>query len=232
MTEAEWLACSDPGPMLGFLNGKASDRKLRLIAVACCRSILQFMPDQRCLEALAVCERFADGMADEQELRSAAVAALESAEDNSLAVEGQSFAIGQGIYFAARTVFHAANPLALEAAATTTRCLFYAVVGAGGDDLTARSAAGENARQFRISTLIDVFGNPFRPVTLNPAWRTPKVTTLAQTIYNDRAFDRMPELADALQEAGCDHQDLLSHCRGPGPHVKGCWVVDLLLGKE
>ena len=75
-------------------------------------------------------------------------------------------------------------------------------------------------------------GNPFRPVTLNPAWLTPKVTTLAQTIYNDRAFDKLPELADALQEAGCDHQDLLSHCRGPGPHVKGCWVVDLLLGKE
>jgi hypothetical protein len=58
------------------------------------------------------------------------------------------------------------------------------------------------------------------------------VTTLAQTIYNDRAFDRMPGLADALREAGCDHQDMLSHCRGPGPHVKGCWVVDVVLGKE
>jgi hypothetical protein len=58
------------------------------------------------------------------------------------------------------------------------------------------------------------------------------VTTLAQTIYNDRAFDRMPELADALQEAGCDDQDMLSHCRRPGPHVKACWIVDLVLGKE
>ena len=61
----------------------------------------------------------------------------------------------------------------------------------------------------------------FRPVAIDPAWLTPKVTSLAQAIYNDRAFDRMPELADALQEVGCDHQDMLSHCRGPGPHVKG-----------
>jgi hypothetical protein len=59
-----------------------------------------------------------------------------------------------------------------------------------------------------------------------------RLLTLAQTIYNDRAFDKMPELADALQEAGCDHQDMLSHCRGPGPHVKGCWVVDLVLRKK
>lgn len=61
---------------------------------------------------------------------------------------------------------------------------------------------------------------------------TPKVKTLAQAIYDDRTFDRMPELADALAEAGCTNQDLLRHCRGPGPHVRGCWVVDLVLGKE
>ena len=83
-----------------------------------------------------------------------------------------------------------------------------------------------------LSVLRDIFGNPFRPVIINSAWLTPKVTTLAQSIYDNRAFERMPELADALQEAGCDNQDILSHCRGPGPHVKGCWVVDLLLGKE
>ena len=80
--------------------------------------------------------------------------------------------------------------------------------------------------------LRDIIGNPFRPVTFDPAWVTPKVKTLAQAIYDDRAFERMPELADALAEAGCSNQDILSHCRGPGPHVRGCWVVDLVLGKE
>jgi hypothetical protein len=78
----------------------------------------------------------------------------------------------------------------------------------------------------------DIFGNPFRPVTLNPAWRTSNVSALAQSIYDDRAFDRLPILADALEDAGCDNADILNHCRQPGEHVRGCWVVDLVLEKE
>ncbi|MBN9521069.1 hypothetical protein J0H58_21550 [bacterium] len=77
----------------------------------------------------------------------------------------------------------------------------------------------------------DIFGNPFRPVALDPAWRTEAVVALAAGIYADRAFERLPVLADALEDAGCDHADVLTHCRGAGPHVRGCWVVDLFLGK-
>jgi hypothetical protein len=77
----------------------------------------------------------------------------------------------------------------------------------------------------------DIFGNPFRPVTADPQWLTPTVVTLAQTIYADRAFDRLPILADALEDAGCDEADILTHCRADEPHVRGCWVVDLVLGK-
>jgi hypothetical protein len=80
--------------------------------------------------------------------------------------------------------------------------------------------------------LRDLFGNPFQPVALNPSWRTPTVLALAQEIYDSRAFNRLPALANALEEAGCRDADLLAHCRGAGPHVKGCWAVDLLLGKE
>ncbi len=75
----------------------------------------------------------------------------------------------------------------------------------------------------------------FRPINLKPAWLTWNggiIAKLAQSIYDERAFDRLPVLADALEEAGCTNADMLSHCRGPGPHVRGCWVVDLLLGKE
>ena len=73
--------------------------------------------------------------------------------------------------------------------------------------------------------------NPFRHVALDPAWLLPRSVNLAQTIYQERAFDRMPELADALEEAGCHDADILGHCRQPGPHVRGCWVVDAILDR-
>jgi len=80
--------------------------------------------------------------------------------------------------------------------------------------------------------LRDIFGNPFRPITIDPRWLTSTVIDLARTIYDEKAFDRMPALADALKDAGCDNDEILSHCRNEGPHVRGCWVVDLLLAKE
>ena len=85
---------------------------------------------------------------------------------------------------------------------------------------------------FLASFLRDIFGNPFRPVTFDPAWRTATAVGVAETIYADRTFDNLPVLADALQDAGCDHPDILTHLRGPGPHVRGCWALDLVLGKE
>ncbi|HJZ57133.1 MAG TPA: hypothetical protein VKE74_19340 [Gemmataceae bacterium] len=88
---------------------------------------------------------------------------------------------------------------------------------------------GEEAKLAPI--LRDVFGNPFRPITLDPSWLTITVVALARQMYDTRDFTSMPILADALQDAGCEHPDILGHCRGPGPHVRGCWVVDLLLGK-
>jgi hypothetical protein len=78
----------------------------------------------------------------------------------------------------------------------------------------------------------DIFGNPFRPPRPEPGWRTRTVVALAESIYEGRAFDHLPILTDALEEAGCEAADLLSHCRQPGEHVRGCWVLDLLLAKE
>ena len=84
-----------------------------------------------------------------------------------------------------------------------------------------------------ICTLLrDVFGNPFRPVVPNMKRLKRKAVNLAQSIYDDRAFERMPNLADALDEAGCTSAEILNHCRSEGPHVRGCWVVDLILGKQ
>jgi hypothetical protein len=78
----------------------------------------------------------------------------------------------------------------------------------------------------------DIFGNPFRSVSIDTSWLSPDVVGLALVIYEDRAFDRMSILADALQEAGCENEDILNHCRQPSEHARGCWVVDLLLGKR
>jgi hypothetical protein len=80
--------------------------------------------------------------------------------------------------------------------------------------------------------LRDIVGNPFRSVAFDPSWRTANVLTLAQTAYDARAFETLPILADALADAGCDDGDILGHLRGPGPHVRGCWALDLVLGKE
>jgi hypothetical protein len=80
-------------------------------------------------------------------------------------------------------------------------------------------------------TTSDLPRNPFRPVTLNPTWLTSTVLALAQQMYESRDFSPMPILADALQDVGCDNEDILNHCRQPGEHVRGCCCVDLLLGK-
>ncbi|OWK41104.1 hypothetical protein [Fimbriiglobus ruber] len=82
----------------------------------------------------------------------------------------------------------------------------------------------------QVCLLRDIFGNPFRPVSADPSWLTSTVLMLTRQMYNSRDFSSMPILADALQDAGCDHLDILAHCGGDGPHVRGCWVVDLLLG--
>jgi hypothetical protein len=94
-----------------------------------------------------------------------------------------------------------------------------------GPDQTAELSA-------QADLLRDIFGNPFRPVTLSPSWRTSTAMSLARQMYESREFGAMPILADALQDAGCDSDEVLKHCRGPGPHVRGCWVVDLVLDKE
>ncbi len=90
-----------------------------------------------------------------------------------------------------------------------------------------RLAAGA----LQLKLFHEIIPNPFRPISLDPAWLTSDVLALARGIYDERAFDRMPILADALQDAGCDNDNVLSHCRGDSPHARGCWVVDLVLGK-
>jgi hypothetical protein len=86
-------------------------------------------------------------------------------------------------------------------------------------------------RAAQAALLRDVYGNPFRPTPFDPTWRTQDVLAVARLTYDSRDFSPMPVLADALQDAGCEDPEILAHCRGGGAHVRGCWVVDLVLGK-
>ena len=231
MTEAEWLACHEPDPMLVFLRGRATDRKLRLFAVGCCRSIWHLLPNEAARALVEVAERFADGLASEEERATAegefTWADWESRGSQdpylcSLATEAVTqLARESDATFAART--HRVNPGWPEQAYEAARGVSNQV----GHTTPLSRRPEEWAKQIKV--LRDIFGNPFRPVTPDPAWLTDDVRTIARQMYNSRDFSRMAMLAVALQDAGCDNEDILTHCRGPGPHVRGCWVVDAVL---
>jgi hypothetical protein len=207
MTEAEWLACEDPISMLSAIDGKASGRKFRLYACACCRALWSFLVADSCRRAVEVGEGLADDAAD--------IGEADAARASAGAVRKDYLSTSRRRYRSA-----------------ATGCVFPdAVVGAV---IATRSGAHvEPVRQRRFASLIrDIFGNPFRQVAFSPEWRTDTTVTLARATYDARDFSAMPRLADALQDAGCDSDDVLNHCRGPGPHVRGCWVVDLVLRRE
>jgi hypothetical protein len=218
MTEAEWLSGTHPRPLLRHLGLKGSGRKLRLFAVACCRRAWAGIHEETCRRAVEVAERFADRQASNQERQELyrAVARLwnpRSIDYRYLAC----YAVG-GRRFTYRMATSSAE---IATWVVTDR------PGSQGPEALAEPAA-----QCRL--LRDVFGNPFRPVAVAPAclsWNEGTVPKLAQAIYDERAFERLPVLADALEEAGCTDPDLLGHCRRPAEHVRGCWAVDLLLGK-
>ncbi len=125
-----------------------------------------------------------------------------------------------------------ARLLYLDRPTSTWRWLipFERICGEGRGGLLNRSVL--DGYRENLPLLRCIVGNPFRPVVFAPAWRTETAVAMASGIYEQRAFDQLPILADALEEAGCDHADVLAHCRGPGPHARGCWVVDGVLSKQ
>ena len=220
MTEEQWLAGADPKPMLEYLRGKVSDRKLRLFAAAGYR--LCYGPDltysTTAQRAVEVAERFADGLAGREELSQSSRAASDAVWYSLDAVFGHT---------RASEVEGAAAQVAGEPAGAA-QAIPVARYNPNYGELTAAQAG----------LLRDIVGGPFRPVTTSPAWRTAQVMALARVAYDQRELPsgtldvaRLGVLADALEEAGCADPELLEHLRGPGPHVRGCWVLDLLLGR-
>jgi hypothetical protein len=208
MTEAEWLACTFPWPMLSYLKGKLTDRrKRRLFACSCCRLIVRDTTAEVWRRLLESAEQLADGLIGQHERRAAVESARSSPPDPSR----------PDIYLAIQYASYAdASHANMEGAVVHV------------------ARADSYSQPTQCALLRDIFGNPFRPVAIDPAWlwwNGGTVPAIARRIYDDRRWEDMPILADALQDAGCDNADILDHCRSTGEHVRGCWVVDLLLGK-
>jgi hypothetical protein len=255
MTEAEWLEGTDPQKMLAFLQGKASDRKLRLFAVACCRSSWRFLDGRWALPAVDVAERLADGSAGEEERARAArefgkyyAAASQSvAESDMMADEawssGEPAADLTDMY--AVLDLHLACSQSLQPEPRPDEVLRHIQQARRLlENGTAGGTPGIGALvgPYVVSLIRCIFGNPFRPATPDTvwlAWQDRTIPKLAQAAYDDRTLpagvldlSRLAILADALEEAGCHDTDILGHCRGPGPHVRGCWLVDLVAGRS
>jgi hypothetical protein len=241
MTEAEWLAATDPKEILGFFGDMASDRKLRHFAIACCRCSEPLTSNKDHRNALEISCRYADGLATDDELE----IAYQRANDFACGIYGLAYGKSEQ-----ETRRWAEATAVANALADPKRMVSCAV-----DAAWMIHRAAEHDPNERLTQLLkDICRNPFRPiafgtpwfdlqvtkrvvfpffpVSADPSWLTSDVRALAEGIYQNRAFDRMPILADALQDAGCYNDDILNHCRQPGEHVRGCWCVDLLLGKS
>ncbi len=215
MTEAEWLASADPVAMLRQLRGRWSDRKERLFACACCRLIWHTIKPKASRQAVELAEAYVDGKAARGELLSAKAEAWKKVSTASSLSVGKSsqerFEESQALLAAAFT----ADPFAPNLPNVINAVL-------------AVEPRGE-----RIASLIrDVFGNPFQKPRLERSclsWNERTVPKMAQSIYEDQAFAHLPILADALEDAGCTDSGMIEHCREEAAHVRGCWVLDMLL---
>ena len=228
----DWLRATDTSRMLwrlgelGVARRKAGRRKLRLLACALCRSVWERLTDPRIRSAVEAAERFAEGNATDAERAEA---------------EAQGFAAMHDLQRQARE----ADPDSSVARAARMGSLYLAgtaltvVSGSPARDIATAVAAvvrtwGSVPDSVSSELVREVFGNPFRPVRVDPswlAWDGGTVRKLARSVHDEQAVERLPILADALEEAGCADAQLLAHLRGPGPHFRGCWAVDLLLGR-
>jgi hypothetical protein len=231
VTEGEWLACTDPYPLVRAVVDMVSERRLRLFVCACVRRLLDVDGAPECRRAVEVAERFADGLAGEQELQGADLAMLiHVLPEARPPVSPDTYQAYRSLsFFSVRDATHPRASVAALSAANPTLPLGPPGAGPG------LRASGWQRQAVVVDLLREVIGNPFRRVKVPPAWLAANEATalrLAQGICEEQAFERLPILGDALEDAGCCNAAILDHCRQGGGHVRGCWVLDLLLAKD
>jgi hypothetical protein len=211
MTKQEWLVTLDPLIVLqAIIDKKPNAKKLRLAAVACCRRIWDLLSDERSRHAVDLAEQYAEN--------GNLTTDRTTAEEQASAVVDTSRLKGEDIRN--------------DAAHAAALCLAYWASADWGTLQVFGVTSEIVGRPAQMEILDCVFGIPFHPITLSPSWLTSTVVSLANQMYDTRDFSAMPILADALMDASCDNETILTHCRGPGPHVRGCFVIDLLTGRE
>ena len=205
MQEERWLIDARPFDLFELVLRNGTHRKCRLLIGECCRRLGQ-------LEIAHLCEGVADGSVDAEELH---------------VVRHRPWLIRFQLYP------RRYRPTRVPPSDQVREFVWQALSGDPQFAVTRIMEIGPALLQGEWSELInDIFGNPIRDKAIDPRWLSPTAIDLARTIYDERLFERLPILADALMDAGCDSEEILAHCRGPGPHVRGCWVIDLILGKE
>jgi len=239
MTDAEWQASTDAISMLEAVRPAASPRKLRLFQVACVRRVWQYVTDPGSRALVELVERSADGPVPEAEILALPYDWLSDDCGGPGPAERHAYMVAGHVGYSLIGPLHGSEfpsndwqdaRSAAQGAATVVAEA--AELPDDDEHLPAYQALQAKEAAAQADLLRDLFGNPFGPVAFDPRWRTADVLALARGIYDERAFDRLPLLADALLDAGCDSDEVLNHCRGSGPHVRGCWVADLVLGKE
>jgi hypothetical protein len=226
MTEAEWLACGDLQLLEWALARVRSTRKWSLLFLACLDPLASYLTAES-NEIMTALSRTAEGRGSRAELDRAYKQAWAAHWRSKSPVEWPRAWIEESANAAARRAArYDQRHNACMAVMLCTETLCRAA------DRESLIAVSQQANHRHLCLIRDIFGNPFRPVAFSPEWRTGTAVSLAHQMYESREFSAMPILADALQDAGCNNEDILNHCRGSGPHVRGCWVVDLVLGKE
>jgi hypothetical protein len=254
VTEQEWESCTDPERMLEFLRGKASDRKRRLFAVACARRIWPSLTDERSRRAVEAAECYADGLVAGAALEAACAAAQEAqrAAQETFTPEDPRAAVLEGAERSPWEAAAAAPLVSVQCAQPTHRtyslvdvsgsCAEAAAWAALATDVSAWDSTVRAEYAAQATVLRDIFPYSLRAPSLDPAWLAwhgGAAVKLAQTVYEERELPsghldaaRLAILADMLEEAGCSDPQLRGHLRLPGPHVRGCWALDVLLNKS
>lgn len=250
MTEKDWFDSITPEPMLAHLGERASSRKKRLFACACVRRIWPLLDDDRLRKAVKLAERFADGrVAAEVLVKARRLATRLRKKREQVEVQEETW-----MARAERAAAQAVEALLAEDGpilipprdirdpsdiVTTTRSARAAARAAEAECEEDAVLAIEPIRPLAaldaVDLLREIIGNPFRHAVLEPewlAWKRKTVRRMARVIYRKRCFRNVPILGEALEEAGCYDVDILRHCRAPIEHVRGCWVVDRILGKH
>ncbi|QJW94507.1 hypothetical protein [Frigoriglobus tundricola] len=217
MTEAEWGAATNPYHMLLHvrrtgpgLRSPAGRRKFRLFGCASVRRPWDALSDEKLRTLIELAEQFADGAIEAHRLTQARAESRTRFNHFPRELWSVFYSLTADVTWGAARAWQYTCKPALT-------------------PLRGNKPAAEKAHLAHITRCI--FGNPFRPVPFAPSWRTSDAIALARGAYADRAFDRLPILADALQDAGCNDEDILNHCRDTKTsHARGCWVVDHVLG--